>query len=204
MTARQEVVLSAGAVMTPAVLLRSGIGPAAELQALGIGIEQDRPGVGRNLQDHLQLRPVYKVSDVRTLNIDNRSLFKKAGMALQYGLFRRGPLTMAPSQLGAFARSSPDYDTPNLQFHVQPLSLDKFGDDLHPFAAFTASVCNLRPTSRGNIRLKSADMHDAPLIQPDYLSTEEDRHVAVDAIRLTRKIIAQPALQRFRPSAGDR
>ena len=198
-TARQEVVLSAGAVMTPAVLLRSGIGPAAELQALGIGIEQDRPGVGRNLQDHLQLRPVYKVSDVRTLNIDNRSLFKKAGMALQYGLFRRGPLTMAPSQLGAFACSSPDYDTPNLQFHVQPLSLDKFGDDLHPFAAFTASVCNLRPTSRGNIRLKSADMHDAPLIQPDYLSTEEDRHVAVDAIRLTRKIIAQPALQRFRP-----
>jgi choline dehydrogenase len=197
--ARQEVILSAGAVASPALLLRSGIGPAGDLQGLGIAVEQDRPGVGRNLQDHLQLRPVYKVSDVRTLNIDNRSMLKKAGMALQYGLFRRGPLTMAPSQLGAFAYSSPEYATPNLQFHVQPLSLDKFGDDLHPFAAFTASVCNVRPTSRGNIRLKSTDIHDAPLIQPNYLSTDEDRRVAIDAIRLTRKIVAQPALQRFRP-----
>jgi choline dehydrogenase len=197
--ARREVVLSAGAVMTPALLLRSGIGPAAELQSLGIKVEKDRPGVGRNLQDHLQLRPVYKVSNVRTLNIDNRSMLKKAAMALQYALFRRGPLTMAPSQLGAFARSSPDHETPNLQFHVQPLSLDKFGDDLHPFAAFTASVCNLRPTSRGHIRLKSADMHEAPLIQPNYLLTEEDRIVAIDAIRLTRKIVAQPALRYFQP-----
>lgn len=197
--ARQEVILSAGAVATPALLMRSGIGAAGDLGALGIDVVQDRPGVGRNLQDHLQLRPVYKVSGARTLNIDNRSRLKKAGMALQYGLFRRGPLTMAPSQLGAFACSSPDYETPNLQFHVQPLSLDKFGDDLHPFAAFTASVCNLRPTSRGEIRLRSAAPREAPLIQPNYLATEEDRRVAVDAIRLTRRIIGQPALARYAP-----
>lgn len=197
--ARQQVIVATGAIATPALLMRSGIGPGASLSAHGIPVQQDRPGVGQNLQDHLQLRPVYKVSGVRTLNIDNRSLIKKAGMALNYALFRKGPLTMAPSQLGAFACSSPDYETPNLQFHVQPLSLDKFGEDLHPFAAFTASVCNLRPSSRGEVRLASLDPHDAPAIQPNYLSTAEDRQVAVDAIRLTRRIISQPALEKYRP-----
>lgn len=196
-TARREVLLAAGAIASPAILLRSGIGPAEELGELGVATQVDRPGVGKNLQDHLQLRPVYKVSGVRTLNIDSRSLTKKAGMALQYGFFRKGPLTMAPSQMGAFAASSPDYATPNLQFHVQPLSLDKFGEDLHPFAAFTISVCNLRPTSRGEVRLKTSQPGEAPLIQPNYLSTEADRRVAIDAIRLTRKIVAQPALRRF-------
>ncbi|MGL5362013.1 MAG: GMC family oxidoreductase [Bosea sp. (in: a-proteobacteria)] len=197
--ARREVILSGGAIASPAILMRSGLGPAAALQAHGIGVLRDMAGVGANLQDHLQLRPVFKVSGVRTLNIDNRSLLKKAKMAFDYALFRRGPLTMAPSQLGAFARSSANYATPNLQFHVQPLSLDKFGEDLHPFAAFTASVCNLRPTSRGHVALRSAAAQDAPIIAPNYLSTEADRQVAVDAIRLTRQIVGQGPLARYQP-----
>jgi choline dehydrogenase-like flavoprotein len=159
----------------------------------------DRPGVGENLQDHLQLRLIYKVSGVTTLNETYRSLVRRAGMVLNYALRRRGPLTMAPSQLGAFTRSDPDQDRPNIQYHVQPLSLDKFGDPLHPFAAFTVSVANLRPTSRGHVRLRSGQPQDAPAIQPNYLSTDEDRRVAVDSIRVTRKIVAEPALQKYFP-----
>jgi len=194
-----EIVLAAGAVATPQILQLSGIGAGAFLQSHGIQVAQDLPGVGENLQDHLQIRPVYKVKNVRTLNADYQSYVKRALMAAEYALFRRGPLTMAPSQLGAFTRSSPDYATPNLQFHVQPLSLDKFGDPLHPFSAFTASVCNLRPVSRGTIRIRSKDAHDAPLIAPNYLSAEEDRRVAADALKLVRKIVSQPALKPYEP-----
>ncbi|WP_414473417.1 GMC family oxidoreductase [Microvirga sp. M2] len=197
--ASKEVVLSAGAVASPQVLQLSGIGDGALLRQHGIEVLKHLPGVGENLQDHLQLRPIYKVSGVRTLNEDYRSLAKKGLMALEYALFRRGPLTMAPSQLGAFTRSSPEYATPNLQFHIQPLSLDKFGDEPHPFAAFTASVCNLRPTSRGSIRIRSGSAVDAPSIRPNYLSTSEDRQVAVDSLRLVRRIVSMPALRRYRP-----
>jgi choline dehydrogenase len=151
------------------------------------------------LQDHLQLRMIYRLSGVTTLNETYRSLWRRAGMGLNYAFLRRGPLTMAPSQLGAFTRSDADQDRPNIQYHVQPLSLDKFGDPLHPFSAFTVSVANLRPTSRGHIRLRSSKPDDAPEIQPNYLSTDEDRRVAVDSIRVTRKIVAQPALQRYFP-----
>ena len=198
-SARREIILSAGAVASPAILERSGIGEAARLQALGISVLHHSPGVGENLQDHLQLRLIFKIDGARTMNMDYRSLFKRAGMALDYALRRRGPLTMAPSQLGAFTRSSPKYATPNLQFHIQPLSLDKFGDPLHPFAAFTASVANLRPTSRGSIHARSPEANDPPVIVTNYLSTPEDRRVAVDAIRLTRRIATAPALGRLRP-----
>jgi choline dehydrogenase-like flavoprotein len=197
--ARGEVILSAGAIGSPAILQRSGIGPAGLLAGLGIDTVLDAPGVGENLQDHLQLRPVYKVEGVRTLNADNRSLVKRALMGLEYALLRTGPLTMAPSQLGALTRSGPDVATPNLQFHFQPLSLDRFGDDLHPFPAFTASVCNLRPTSRGRVTIASPDPAAPPVIAPNYLATEEDRRVAVEGIRWARRIAAQPALARYRP-----
>jgi choline dehydrogenase-like flavoprotein len=197
--ARKEVILSAGAIASPQLLQLSGIGDGAFLQEHGIEVIHHVPGVGENLQDHLQLRPIYKVSGVRTLNEEYRSLFKKGQMALEYALFRKGPLTMAPSQLGAFTRSSPEYATPNLQFHIQPLSLDKFGEDPHPFPAFTASVCNLRPTSRGTVRIRGGKAGEAPSIRPNYLSTEEDQRVAVDALRLVRQIIAMPALQKYRP-----
>ncbi|HLM40631.1 MAG TPA: choline dehydrogenase [Microvirga sp.] len=197
--ARQEVVLSAGAVASPKILQLSGIGDGALLQQHGVDVIHHLPGVGENLQDHLQLRPVYKVQGVRTLNEDYRSLVKKGHMALEYALFRRGPLTMAPSQLGAFTRSSADYATPNLQFHVQPLSLDRFGEDPHPFPAFTASVCNLRPTSRGSVRIRSRDTDEAPAIRPNYLSTPEDQRVAVDALRLVRQVVSMPALRKYRP-----
>lgn len=199
MRARGEVVLAAGAVGTPQLLEVSGIGDAARLAGLGIAPVRDLPGVGENLQDHLQLRPIFKVSGVRTLNEDYARLARRAAMALEYALFRRGPLTMAPSQLGIFTRSSPEYETPNLQFHIQPLSLDKFGDRLHPFPAFTASVCNLRPTSRGSVHAKSPEARVPPAIAPNYLATEEDRRVAVDAIRLARRLAAAPPLARFSP-----
>jgi choline dehydrogenase-like flavoprotein len=197
--ARKEVILSAGAIASPQLLQLSGIGNGTLLKEHGIDVVHHLPGVGENLQDHLQLRPIYKVSGVRTLNEEYRSLFKKGQMALEYALFRKGPLTMAPSQLGAFTRSSPEYATPNLQFHIQPLSLDKFGEDPHPFPAFTASVCNLRPTSRGTVRIRDGKAGEAPLIRPNYLSTEEDQRVAVDALRLVRQIISMPALQKYRP-----
>jgi choline dehydrogenase-like flavoprotein len=197
--ARREVVLSAGAIASPQLLQLSGIGNGALLQEHGIPVLHHLPGVGENLQDHLQLRPVYKVSGVRTLNEEYRSLLKKGQMAFEYAFFRKGPLTMAPSQLGAFTRSSPEYATPNLQFHVQPLSLDKFGEDPHPFPAFTASVCNVRPTSRGSVRLRSGEAGDSPAIRPNYLSTDEDQRVAVDALRLVRHIVSMPALRKYRP-----
>ncbi|MDE2475478.1 MAG: GMC family oxidoreductase N-terminal domain-containing protein [Alphaproteobacteria bacterium] len=199
LTAAKEVILCAGSVATPAILERSGVGDGEHLRTLGIPVVQHLSGVGENLQDHLQLRLIYKVAGVRTMNVDYRSHVKRAGMSLEYALWRRGPLAMAPSQLGAFARSSPEYETPNLQFHIQPLSLDKFGDPMHAFPAFTASVCNLRPTSRGSIHARSRDARDPPRIVTNYLATPEDRRVAADAIRLTRRIVAAPALAQYRP-----
>ncbi|MGL4729240.1 MAG: GMC family oxidoreductase [Bosea sp. (in: a-proteobacteria)] len=197
--AKSGVVLAAGAVASPAILLRSGIGRGEELSRHGIEVRHERVGVGANLQDHLQIRPVYKVSGVRTLNADNRSWMKKAMMALEYGLMRTGPLTMAPSQLGAFVRSDESVATPDLQLHVQPLSLDKFGDDLHPFPAFTASICNLRPESRGKVTLRSRDAADAPTIDPNYLSAPKDRAVAAKALTIVRNIVGQAPLARYRP-----
>jgi choline dehydrogenase len=197
--ARGEVILAAGAIGSPQLMQVSGIGPAALLREHGIELRHDLPGVGENLQDHLQVRTVYKVSNTRTLNERANRLLGRIGMGLEYFAFRRGPLTMAPSQLGAFAKSDPSRETPNLQYHIQPLSLDKFGDPLHPFPAFTASVANLRPTSRGHVRIKSADPRAHPAIQPNYLSTQEDRHVAAEAIRLTRRICAAKPMAKFAP-----
>jgi choline dehydrogenase len=177
----------------------SGVGPAADLSKLGIPVVLDRPGVGANLHDHLQLRMIYKVTGIRTLNEMYSSLLARAWMGVNYALFRRGPLTMAPSQLGAFTKSDPTLDRANLQYHIQPLSLDKFGDPLHPFPAFTISVTNVQPTSRGSLTLKSADPAMAPAIRPNYLSTPEDRRVAADSIRVTRRIVAQPALRPYSP-----
>jgi choline dehydrogenase len=197
--ARIETVLAAGSIGSTQILQLSGIGPAELLQRHGIGVAHELPGVGENLQDHLQLRMGFKVQNVLTLNKLANSWIGKAKMALEYALFRTGPLTMAPSQLGGFTRSSIEHATPNIEYHVQPLTLDKFGDPLHRFPAFTASVCNLRPTSRGHIRIKSADYRDAPEIQPNYLSTAEDHKVAADSLRLTRKIAQAPALARYQP-----
>jgi len=197
--ARIETVLAAGSIGSTQILQLSGIGPAPLLRKHGIAVAHELPGVGENLQDHLQLRMGFKVQNVLTLNKLANSWVGKAKMALQYALFRTGPLTMAPSQLGGFTRSSTEHATPNIEYHVQPLTLDKFGDPLHDFPAFTASVCNLRPTSRGHIRIKSGDFRDAPEIQPNYLSTPEDHKVAVDSLRLTRRIAQAPALARYSP-----
>ncbi|HEY8571507.1 GMC family oxidoreductase [Phenylobacterium sp.] len=194
-----EVLLSTGAVVSPKLLELSGVGDGERLRGLGIEVVHHAPGVGENLQDHLQLRPIYKVSGVKTLNTEYRNLFKRAWMGMEYALRGRGPLTMAPSQVGAFAKSSPRYATANLEFHFQPLSLDKWGDGLHPFGAFTASVCNVRPTSRGSVHATSPDPGAAPRISPNYLSTEEDLQVASDAIRLARRIVAAPPLAKYRP-----
>ena len=194
-----EVILSAGAVGSPQILQLSGIGPAEWLAEQGIAVVRDTPGVGRNLQDHLQQRAIFKVHGVKTLNETYHSLVGRALMGAEYALFQTGPLTMAPSQLGIFTRSSPDHERPNIQFHVQPLSLDKFGDPLHRFPAVTVSACNLRPTSRGTIRLRSGDPAAKPVIAPNYLATYEDRLVAADAIRVTRRLMRQPALQPFNP-----
>ena len=196
---RIEVVLAAGAVGSPAILQRSGIGDPALLQELGIPVAHALPGVGRNLQDHLQIRSVYKVQGIKTLNRQANSLWGKAMMALEYAFKRSGPLTMAPSQLGLFAHSDPSVPTPDLEYHVQPLSLDKFGDPLHKFPAFTASVCDLRPQSRGHIDIRDRDPASAPRIAPCYLSHEADRQKAARALRLTRKIASQPALAPFKP-----
>ncbi|MCR9255088.1 MAG: GMC family oxidoreductase N-terminal domain-containing protein [Alphaproteobacteria bacterium] len=195
----REVVLSAGAIGSPHILQLSGIAAGAVLQSQGIETVHDLPGVGENLQDHLQVRCAFKVEGVKTLNEQANSLFGKAKIGLEYMLKRSGPMSMAPSQLGAFAKSDPSYETPNLEYHVQPLTLEKFGDDLHPFPAFTASVCNLRPDSRGHVRLKTPNPMDAPAIRPNYLSTDRDRKVAADAIKLTRHIVAQAPLARYRP-----
>jgi choline dehydrogenase len=196
---RGEVVLAAGAIGSPQIMLLSGVGPAEHVRECGIPIVADRPGVGANLQDHLQLRMIYKVDGISTLNERYHAPLGLTRMLIEYALFRRGPLTMAPSQLGLFTRSDLDQERANLQYHVQPLSLDKFGDPLHRFPAFTASVANVRPTSRGSVRLRSRDAADAPLIKPNYLSTDQDRRIAATAIRLTRRIAAQPALKPYRP-----
>jgi choline dehydrogenase len=197
--AKAEVILCAGAVGSPHLLQRSGIGPAEWLRAAGIDVVLDKQGVGRNLQDHLQQRAIYKVSGVRTLNETYYNLFRRGWMGIDYALRRRGPLTMAPSQLGIFTRSDAHRERANIQFHVQPLSLDKFGDPLHRFPAITIAACNLQPTSRGEIKLRSAKPDDAPAIAPHYLSTDEDRQVAADAIRVTRRLMRQQALKAYHP-----
>ncbi len=197
--ASREVLLSAGSIGSPQILQLSGLGPADQLQALGIPVRKDLPGVGANLQDHLQIRAVYQVQGVTTLNTLANSAWGRMRIGLEYALRRSGPMSMAPSQLGAFTRSSPDKAWPDLEFHVQPLSLDAFGEPLHRFDAFTASVCNLNPTSRGSVRLASPRFEDAPRIAPNYLSTPEDRQVAAQSLRVVRRIASQPALARYRP-----
>jgi choline dehydrogenase len=198
--ARCETLLAAGAIGSPHVLQFSGVGPGAHLQAHGVPVVHDLPGVGGNLHDHLQLRSAFKVKNVLTLNTLANSWWGKAKMGLEYAFRRTGPLTMAPSQMGACVKSDPGQPTPNVEFHVQPLSLDKFGDPLHRFPAFTVSVCNLRPTSRGHVRLKSPDPRAAPEIRLNYLSTPEDQRVAVDSLRLARRIVTgTEALRRYQP-----
>ncbi|HEY4074746.1 MAG TPA: GMC family oxidoreductase N-terminal domain-containing protein [Herbaspirillum sp.] len=194
-----EVILSAGAIGSPHILQLSGIGPATLLQKHDVPVLKDAPAVGSNLQDHLQIRAVFKVQGVKTLNTLTNNLWGKTKIGLEYLIARSGPMSMAPSQLGAFTRSDPSRTYPNIQYHVQPLSLDAFGQPLHTFAAFTASVCNLNPGSRGSVTLKSGRFDDAPAISPNYLSTDEDRKVAADSLRITRRIVAQPALARYRP-----
>jgi choline dehydrogenase len=196
---RGEVIMAAGSIGSIQILQLSGVGPAAHLKEHGIPIVLDKPGVGENLQDHLQLRMIYKVAGAVTLNETYASLPGRAKIFLNYALFRKGPLTMAPSQLGIFTRSDAKRERANIQYHVQPLSLDRFGEPLHAFPAFTASVANVQPTSRGFVRLKSADPADKPAIQPNYLSTDEDRRVAADSIRVTRNIVRQRALAPFKP-----
>jgi len=197
--AKREVVLSAGAIGSPQILQLSGIGPGELLQRHGIAVKADLPGVGANLQDHLQIRTVFKVQGVKTLNTLTSSWWGKAQIGLEYAFKRTGPMSMAPSQLGAFTRSDPSQPWPNVEYHVQPLSLDAFGEPLHSFPAFTASVCNLNPTSRGTVHIQSADGHQAPAIAPNYLATAQDQQVAVDSLRLTRRIAQQPALAPFQP-----
>ncbi len=194
-----EVILATGAIGTPQILQLSGIGPAALLREQGIAVEHELAGVGENLQDHLQIRAVFQVEGVTTLNTLANSWWGKARIALEYLFKRSGPMSMAPSQLGAFTRSDPAQPHANLEYHVQPLSLEAFGQPLHAFPAFTASVCNLNPTSRGAVRIRTPDSLDAPSIAPHYLSTDEDRLIAAESLRLTRRIVAQPALARYKP-----
>nr|WP_297458772.1 GMC family oxidoreductase N-terminal domain-containing protein [uncultured Halomonas sp.] len=197
--ARGEVILAAGAIGSPQLLQLSGLGPQALLRQHAIPVVQDLPGVGENLQDHLQIRAIYKVAGAKTLNTMAGSLFGKALIGLEYLIKRGGPMSMAPSQLGAFTRSSPAQPHPNLEYHVQPLSLDAFGQPLHTFPAITASVCNLNPTSRGSVRIGSRDARKPPKIAPNYLNSEEDCRVAADSLRVTRRIVAQPAFAKYRP-----
>ena len=197
--AKGEVILSAGAIGSVEILQRSGIGPAQWLSDLGIPVLHALEGVGRNLQDHLQLRMMFRVSGVKTLNETYYSLLGRPLMGLEYALLRRGPMTMAASQLGIFTRSDPSQSRANIQFHVQPLSLDRFGTPLHRFPAITVSPCNLRPTSRGTVRLSNADPASKPRIAPNYLSTDEDRRIAADALRVTRRLMAQSAMMRYQP-----
>ena len=195
----EELILCAGSIGSPQILQLSGIGPGGLLAQHGIPVLHELPGVGENLQDHLQIRAVFKVEGVTTLNTLANSWWGKAKIGLEYALKRSGPMSMAPSQLGAFTRSTPGLPYPNIEYHVQPLSLDAFGEPLHAFNAFTASVCNLNPTSRGSVRIRSNKFEDAPAIAPNYLSTDEDRKVAADSLRVTRRIVAQPALAKYQP-----
>jgi choline dehydrogenase len=197
--AAREVILSAGSIASPQLLQLSGVGPGALLRDHGIELVRELPGVGANLQDHLQIRPVFQVRGVRTLNVVASSFWGRLGIALEYALRRTGPMSMAPSQLGAFVKSDASRAYANLQYHVQPLSLRAYDAPIDSFAAFTASVCNLNPGSRGRVSIRSPDVHAAPRIAPNYLDTEEDRRVAVESLRLTRRIVAQPALARFSP-----
>lgn len=197
--ASAEVILSAGAIGSPHLLMLSGIGSGEDLRSHGVPVAHDLPGVGKNLQDHLQLRLAYRVTGADTLNQRAGSMFGKAKMGLEYLVNQSGPMSMAPSQLGAFTRSSNDYETPNLEYHVQPLSLESFGGDLDPFPGFTASVCNLRPESRGEVRLKSPAPTAKPAIQPNYLSAEADKRVAAQSIALTRRIVEQAAMRQYAP-----
>src|SRR5262249_25688144 len=197
--AKRETLLSAGAIGSPQLLQLSGIGAAELLKKHGIPVVHELNGVGENLHDHLQIRMMYKVHNVRTLNERANSLVGKALMGLEYFLFRTGPLTMPPSQLGAFAKSDPAQPSPNMEWHVQPLSLDKFGDPLHPFPAITPAVCNLRPSSRGWVRIKSPEFADYPQIKLNYLDTAEDRRVAVEGMRFTRRIMSARALAKYAP-----
>jgi len=199
LTAQREVILSAGAIGSPQILQVSGIGPGALLRKFNIPVRHELAAVGENLQDHLQIRCAYKVSGVKTMNERFQSLVQRAGFAAQYVLTRRGPMTMAPSQLGAFVKSDPSRETPNLQYHVQPLTLPKFGEPLDPFPAFTASVANIRPTSRGWVRITSPDPLAHPEIRPNYLATSDDRQVAAESIRVTRNIVSMPSLAKYRP-----
>ena len=197
--AKIETLLCAGSIGSTQILQLSGIGSGTHLQSLGIPVAHELPGVGENLQDHLQLRMAFKVQNVVTMNQIANSWLGKARIGLEYLFFKTGPLTMAPSQLGVFTRSDPEFATPNLEYHVQPLSLDKFGDPLHSFPAFTASVCNLRPTSRGHVRIQSSDPRQVPKIALNYLSTDIDRQVAAVSLKLTRRIVAANALKKYAP-----
>ncbi|MBX5180601.1 FAD-binding protein [Rhizobium lentis] len=197
--ARREVILSAGAIGSPQILQLSGIGPGGLLKRHGVEVAHDLPGVGENLQDHLQIRAVFKVANAKTLNTLANSLFGKTMIGLEYALKRSGPMSMSPSQLGAFTRSDDSQAYANLEYHVQPLSLDAFGEPLHSIPAFTASVCNLNPTSVGSVRIRSAKASDPPVIAPNYLSTEEDRRIAAESLRQVRKIVSQPALAKYQP-----
>ena len=197
--ARCEVILSAGAIGSVEIVQRSGVGPGAWLNDLGIGVHHARDGVGRNLQDHLQLRAMYKLTGARTLNETYHNPLRRAWMGLEYAVARRGPLSMAASTMGIFTRSDPSQERANIQFHIVPASLDKFGTPLHRFAAITVSPCDLRPTSRGEVRVRDADPRSKPIIAPNYLSTEADRRVAADSLRITRRLMRQPALARYRP-----
>src|SRR5208282_3571752 len=194
-----EVILAAGAIGTPQLLELSGVGRPDLIQAIGAPVVHALPGVGENLQDHLQLRAIFAVEGARTLNVDSQSPFRRAMMGLDYVLRRRGPMTMAPSQLGLFTRTSPDFATANVEFHVQPLSLDRFGEPLHKFPAITISVCNLRPLSCGTCHAQSPDPRVAPIIKPNYLASDQDVRIAVDSIRMARRLAAAPALARYRP-----
>ena len=197
--ARKEVILAAGAIGSPQILQLSGVGPAKSLRAMDIPVQHELPGVGENLQDHLQIRMVYKVKNTRTLNRRANSWLGKAAMALEYALFRTGPLTMPPSQVGTFAKSTDKRAMPDMEWHVQPLSLDRFGSPLHSFDAMTPAVCNLRPSSRGSVRLKTPDYRDAPAILLNYLESEADQQAAITGMRWTRRIMAAKAMENFEP-----
>lgn len=197
--ARGEIILSAGAIGSPQILQLSGIGRGGLLMRHGVEVAHDLPGVGENLQDHLQIRAVFKVANAKTLNTLASSLFGKTMIGLEYVLKRSGPMSMSPSQLGAFTRSNDSQAYANLEYHVQPLSLDAFGEPLHSIPAFTASVCNLNPTSVGSVHIRSSKASDAPVIAPNYLSTEEDRRIAAESLRQVRKIVSQPALAKYQP-----